>query len=225
MGKPLNCDLYKRQIENQSWSECVSLVPSHVKAWLLGNKLTQMRYRTEPPQPGAVPERPHTWSGRAAAHPQPASGFEQYLVLWWCKERESKWKALQSHCGPLFLALLAYLHVTVTVMVPESSLLWRTTFPCISWQVGMGHLSLKPTYQYAYSRGLSSHPFSLIFLENILSLRKVPERVSVFWQSRRRGEIDAMHCKSPKTTTLTYDNLFSFLKVTCARNAVASVCF
>lgn len=67
------------------------------------------------------------------------------------------------------------------------------------------------TYQYAYSKARSSHPFSLILLGNILSLKKVPGRILVFF-FYREGEAGGLHallCKNPKTTKLTrWSSLF-----------------
>lgn len=69
---------------------------------------------------------------------------------------------------------LAYLHANASVIGQESfSLLGRTTFHCIFRAHGGGTTFSErqhyATYQYAYSKDLSSHSFSLILLKNILS--------------------------------------------------------
>lgn len=83
------------------------------------------------------------------------------------------------------------------------------------------------TYQDAYSKAPSSHPFSLILLGNILSLKKkVPGIVFFFFTGKGKQE-DYMPCfvRTLRQQSLHDDHLFSFLKVKRTHNAVVSACF
>lgn len=139
-------------------------------------------------------------------------------------------KVREAHCKATFnLCLckvsLLYLHVNACYrprgLPPNFHGRWgRTTFSKRQYCA---------TYQYVYSKARSSHPFSLILLGNILSLKKkVPGRILVFFFFTGKGkQEDYMPCfvRTPRQQSLHDDHLFSFLKVKRTHNAVVSACF
>lgn len=81
----------------------------------------------------------------------------------------------------------------------ENNFLWKSTD--------------RATYQYAYFKYLSSHSFSLILPENILSKKiKFLKEYQYFDKEGEEGKLHAMVCKILRQQSLHDDNIFSFTK-------------